>query len=632
MASSAVQRAPAADQTTPRKRQLLAQLGAPLRGFISTEAGGAGLLLAATLVALLWANLPFSDSYESLWETHLAITLNDWTLDFDLREWFDQGLMALFFFVIGMEVRREWSIGELRDRSRVTVPVIAGIGGMIVPALLFLLIAPGGAAADGWGMVIATDTAFLLGAMAIVGPESPTQLRVFLLTLSIVDDIVAIAVIGIVYSGSLDLVALAVGVVCLAGIALLSEQRVWRGSAYALLGLGLWLAAVISGLQPTIAGMAAGLLITAYAPSRERVEEAASRARAFRQSPLASVARDAKRSVVRAVSPNERLQELLHPWTSYLIVPLFALANAGVNLREGALGDALSSPLTWAVVIGLVAGKAVGISTAAIGAVRLGLGRLPEGVGEGQVVGGAALSGIGFTVSLLIAGLAFDSPQLRNEAKIGVLLAAVLAVAVGWIVFKLAAVLRGEVSAGLPTVLKPPVDPARDHIRGPVDAPLTLVEFADFECPFCGRATGMVRELRKRFGDELRYVLRHLPLVDVHPHAELAAQAMEEAAAQGKFWELHDLLFDRQNELEFEDLLGYASKVGIDVEEMARALDDERHAPSVREDVISAELSGARGTPTFFVGERRHVGPYDAESLAAELEASRSGLAGSVGA
>ena len=632
MASSAAQRGVAVDQTTPRRRQLLAQLGAPLRGFISTEAGGAGLLLAATLVALVWANSPLSNSYESFWETHLAITLNDWSLDFDLRQWLDQGLMALFFFVIGMEVRREWSMGELRDRSRLTVPVIAGIGGMIVPALLFLAIAPGGDAAAGWGIVIATDTAFLLGAMAIVGPESPTQLRVFLLTLSIVDDIVAIAVIGIVYSGSLNLVALAVGLVCLAGIALLSEQRVWRGSAYALLGLGLWLAAVISGLQPTIAGMAAGLLITAYVPSRERVEEAASRARAFRQSPLASVARDAKRSVVRAVSPNERLQELLHPWTSYLIVPLFALANAGVNLRHGALGDALSSPLTWAVVVGLVAGKALGISTAAIGAVRLRLGQLPAGVGEGQVVGGAALSGIGFTVSLLIAGLAFDSPQLRDEAKIGVLLAAVLAVAVGWIVFKLAAVLRGEVSAGLPTVLEPAVDPARDHIRGPADAPLTLVEFADFECPFCGRATGMVRELRKRFGDDLRYVLRHLPLVDVHPHAELAAQAMEEAAAQGKFWELHDLLFDRQNELEFEDLLGYAGKVGIDVEEMARALDDERHAARVREDVVSAELSGARGTPTFFIGGRRHVGAYDADSLAAELEASRSGLPGSVGA
>jgi Na+/H+ antiporter NhaA len=612
-----------ADQTAPKRRQLLAQLAGPLRSFIATEAGGAGLLLAATVVALVWANSPLSDSYESLWHTDLTIRLGDWTLDKDLRHWLDEGLMALFFFVIGLEVRREWAIGELRDRARVTIPVIAGIGGMIVPALVFLLIAPGGEAADGWGIVIATDTAFLLGAMAIVGPACPTQLRVFLLTLSIVDDIVAISVIGIFYSESIDVIALLVAALCLVGIALASRLGAWRGSTYVLLGLGLWLATVISGLHPTIAGMAAGLLVTAYTPARERVLEAASQAHAFRQSPLASVARETARSVERAVSPNERLQELLHPWTSYVIVPLFALANAGVDMRDGVLGDALGSPLTWAVVAGLVVGKTAGISFGALGAIRARLGMLPQGVGEGQVVGGAALSGIGFTVSLLIAGLAFDSPELQEEAKIGVLLAAAIAVAAGWLAFKLAAVLRGEVSAGLPTLLDPPVDPARDHIRGPVDAPLTLVEYADFECPFCGRATGMVKELRRRFGDDLRYVIRHLPLVDGHPHAELAAQAMEEAGAQGRFWEAHDKLFDHQDELEFEDLLGYSSKIGIDVEEMARALQDGRHLKRVQEDVMSAEASGARGTPTFFVNGRRHVGSYDAETLAAELEATR---------
>jgi Na+/H+ antiporter NhaA len=609
---------PAHDQTTPKRRQLLAQLAAPLRTFIATEAGSAGLLLAATLAALAWANSPASGSYDSFWHTELAIRLGPWTLSFDLRHWLDEGLMALFFFVIGLEVRREWSLGELRDRSRVTVPVIAGVGGMVVPALLFLLIAPS-AAHHGWGMVIATDTAFMLGAMAIVGPACPTQLRVFLLTLSIVDDIVAISVIGIVYSGALDVVALLVAIACLAGIAVLSQRRVWRGSAYAALGLGLWLATVISGLHPTIAGMAAGLLVAAYVPSRAQVDEAASRAHAFRQSPLASVARDTTRSVERAVSPNERMQELLHPWTSFVIVPLFALANAGVDMRGGALGDALRSPLTWAIVVGLVGGKALGISAGALGAVRARLGKLPQGVGEGQVVGGAALSGVGFTVSLLIAGLAFESSRFEEDAKIGVLMAAVLAVAAGWIVFKLAAVLRGEVSAGLPTILDPPVDFSRDHVRGIPGAPLTLVEFADFECPFCGRATGMVKELRRRFGDDLVYVLRHLPLVDVHPHAELAAQAMEEAGAQGRFWEMHDKLFDHQDELEFEDLLGYAGKLGIDVEELARALEDGRHAARVREDVMSAEASGARGTPTFFVNGRRHVGAYDAESLAAEL-------------
>lgn len=610
-------------QTSAPKHELLAAVGRPLRRFISTEAGSAGLLLAATVVALVWANSPFADSYDSFWHTELAISLGDWTLDLDLRHWLDEGLMALFFFVIGLEVRRELSIGELRDRSRVTVPVIAGIGGMLVPVLVFLAIAPSDAS-HGWGIVIATDTAFMLGAMAIVGPACPTQLRVFLLALSIVDDIVAISVIGIAYSGSLDLVALAVAGACLGGIAIVSELRVWRGSVYVLLGLGLWLATLISGLHPTIAGMAAGLLVTAYAPSRERVEEAATAARAFRQSPLASVASDTRRSVTRAISPNERLQDVLHPWTSYLIVPLFALANAGVDLRGGLLGEALSSPLTWAVALGLVAGKTLGISAGAIGAVRLRVGNLLEGVGEGQVVGGAALSGIGFTVSLLIVGLAFDDERLQDEAKIGVLLGAVLAVAVGALAFWLAARLRGEVRADLPRILVPPVDPERDHIRGPVDAPLTLVEFGDFECPFCGRATGMVRELRERFGDELRYVFRHLPLVDVHPHAETAAEAMEEAGVQGRFWELHDKLFDHQDELEFEDLLGYGGAIGIDVEEMARALADGRHAERIAADVLSAERSGARGTPTFYVNGIRHVGPYDAPTLAAELEASRA--------
>jgi protein-disulfide isomerase len=256
--------------------------------------------------------------------------------------------------------------------------------------------------------------------------------------------------------------------------------------------------------------------------------------------------------------------------------------------------------------------------------VRLGAGDLPQGVGEGQVVAGAALSGIGFTVSLLIASLAFGDPALREQAVVGVLLAAVLAFATGWLTFRLAALLRGERTADLPRRLDSPVDPERDHIRGEPDAPLTLLEYGDFECPFCGRATGVVNDLRERFGDELRYVFRHLPLPDVHDHTELAAQAAEAAAAQGRFWEMHDLLFAHQEELEFEDLLGYAGELGLDLEGFARDLAEGRHARRVQEDAASAEASGARGTPTFFVGEMRHVGPYDAQTLADELTAARA--------
>jgi protein-disulfide isomerase len=311
------------------------------------------------------------------------------------------------------------------------------------------------------------------------------------------------------------------------------------------------------------------------------------------------------------------------------VVPVFALANAGVDLRRGVLGEALTAPLTWAVVVGLVAGKLVGVSGGSLLGTRARLGVLPQGVAGSHVLGGAALCGIGFTVSLLIIGLAFDDDRgLREQATVGILLAAVLATLLGWLMFWAAARFRGEADADLPRVLDRPVEVGVDHIRGPVDAPLTLVEYGDFECPFCAKATGVTRELRLRFGDDLRYVFRHLPLPDVHPHAELAARAAVAADDQARFWELHDLLFTHQDRLEPEDLVGFAAELGLDVGTFVDSLDAESTADRVRSDVRSAEASGARGTPTFFVGSARHTGPYDAGSLAAELEASRAGSPG----
>jgi len=613
-----------AQQSRAGRKVLVAQLAAPLRDFLATESGSAGILLAAAVVALAWANSPWSESYFSLWSTELSLDLGGrWGLEMDLAHWVNDGLMALFFFIVGLEVRRELSVGELTDRRRLIVPTVAAAGGLIVPAVLYLMVNPSGEAMRGWGVVIGTDTAFLLGALALVGPAFPAQLRVFLLTLTIVDDVIAVAVIGLVYSDRIDPAMLALAALCVGMLALFGRRGVWRTSAYVAVGAVLWVATVASGLHPTIAGMAAGLAIGARRPQRADVERAASRFRAFRQSPLPTVGSSAVRGLQRAVSVNERFQVALHPWTSFLVVPVFALANAGVDLREGVLGDALRSPVTWGVVLGLVVGKLLGISAGALGTVRLGIGALPQGVGPGQVVGGAALSGIGFTVSLLIAGLAFTTPALRDRATVGVLISAVLAMAMGSLIFWLAAVLHGERTASLPMVLDRPVDTARDHILGEIDAPLTLVEYGDFECPFCGKATGVVRELRERFGDELRYVFRHLPLTDVHPHAEPSARAAEAAGAQGRFWEMHDLLFVHQEELTFEDLVGYAGELGLDVEDFVRDMEEDRLAERVREDVVSAEASGARGTPTFFVGEDRHVGPYDTETLAAELEASR---------
>jgi Na+/H+ antiporter NhaA len=598
-----------------------AQVGSSLRSFMTTEAASAGLLVVSALVALLWANSPWSGSYEALWHTRFVVSLGDGEIDLTLHEWVNDALMVVFFFVIGLEVRQELAIGELTDRRRVVIPVVAGVGGMVVPATLYLLLNPSGEAANGWGVVIGTDTAFLLGVLALVGPAVSTQLRVFLLTLTVIDDIVAVSVIGLVYSGDLHPIPLVVAGVLLVVLAGLGYAGVWRASPYVVVVVALWLATLESGVHASIAGMLAGLLVPAANPSRGLVESAAREFRAFRQSPMPGVQRSARQSLNRAISVNERLQEVLHGWTSFLVVPVFALANAGVDLRNGVLGDALTSPVTWGVVVGLVVGKAVGISVGAWGTTRLGLGQLPQGVGSGHIVAGGALSGIGFTVSLLIVALAFDDETIQDEATVGVLLSAVLAAALGWLVFAGAARFLGQTDAALPRVLSDPVDPDHDHVKGPVAAPLTLVEYLDYECPFCGRATGVARELRAHFGDRLRYVVRHMPL-EVHTHAQLAALAVEAAARQGRFWEMHDLLFERQDELELQDLVGYAAELGLDVEAFMRDLDDEESARRVQRDVASAEASGVRGTPTFFVGEERHVGPHDTVSLVAALEAS----------
>ncbi|WP_343898662.1 Na+/H+ antiporter NhaA [Ornithinimicrobium humiphilum] len=586
---------------------------------MATEAGGALLLLVATAVALVWANSPWSGSYEALWGTEAGIRVGALDLAMDLGHWVNDALMALFFFVIGLEVRRELSVGELTDRRRVTVPLLAGVGGMLLPAAIFLLVAPGGEAARAWAAVIGTDTAFLLGALAVVGPRLSTQLRVFLLTLTVVDDVVAVSVIGLFYSGEVRVLPMVLMAALGAVIALLSSRGVWRTAPYAALVVLLWLATVEAGLHASIAGMLGGLLVGASRPRRDRVLEAAERVRAFAQSPMVEVGRSARAGLERSMSVNERLQAALHPWSSYVVVPVFALANAGVDLRGGVLADALSSRLTWAVALGLVVGKFVGIGTTALLAARLGAGSLPVGVGRGHVLGGAALSGIGFTVSLLVVGLALDDPVLRDEATVGVLLAALLATALGWATFRLAA-LRGEGDADLPRRLARPVDPEVDHVKGPADAPLTLVEYGDYECPFCARATGVGDELRRRFGDRLRYVFRHLPLHDVHPRAELAARAAVAAGLQGRFWQMHEALYAHQDALDYDDLVGHAQDVGLDVDRFVRDLDSPEVVLRVRDDVASAEASGARGTPTFFVGEERHTGPWDAETLARALE------------
>ncbi len=618
------EREPTADRATAWTRHL----ETPLRDFLSTETGSAAVLLAATLAALVWVNVSRS-SYDRLWGTTFALRLGPAVLAQDLRQWVNGGLMAFFFFVVGLEARREFDMGELRERRRAALPLLAGVSGMLAGVLIYLAFNAGGPAGHGWGMAMSTDTAFALGTLALVGPRFPDRLRAFMLTVVVVDDLIALAVIATVYTDGLTLVPLLVAVGLLAVVLALRLAGRWVGPLFAVLAAGAWLGLQQSGVDPVVTGLAMGLLVSAYPASRPDLERATERFRLFREQPTPALAREARTSVESAISPNERLAQRFHPWTSYVIVPLFALANAGIPLGGGFLAHAWSSRVTLGIVIGYVVGKPVGIFGVSALVSRLSGGRLRPPVGWAAVAGGGAVAGIGFTVSLLVAAIAFDGRVLQ-EAKLGVLVGALLAAVSTWTVFRVAALLprglrlRALIGQVEPIVdLAVPVDDERDHIRGPRLAPVTFVEYGDFECPYCGRAEAVVRELMAEAGD-VRYVWRHLPLNDVHPSAQLAAEATEAAAAQGAFWGLHDLLLAHQGRLRVPDLLGYARELGLDEERFADDLRRHSGAARIARDVDSADLSGVSGTPTFFVNGLRHHGVYDIGALETAVRAARA--------
>ncbi|MGH2975138.1 MAG: Na+/H+ antiporter NhaA [Solirubrobacterales bacterium] len=601
-------------------------LQAPLRDFLATETGSASVLLGAAVAALAWANLDLH-SYESAWRTQLSIRVGGSGISQDLREWVNSGLMTFFFFVIGLEVRREFDLGELRQRRRLTLPVFAALGGMLVPVAIFLAFNAGEPSAQGWGVAMSTDTAFALGMLALVGPRFPDRLRGFMLTIIVIDDLVALAVIVAAYSGHIDLGPLLIAFGAFGLILTAIAARIRPGLIYLLLAGVAWVALFESGVDPVVLGLAVGLVTWAYPAGRGELERATDLFRSFREQPTPELARSARAGLEAAVSPNARLLALFHPWTSYVIVPLFALANVGIAIDGDFLSRAYSSPITLGIIFAYVLGKPVGMTGGALLVRGLSRGRLRPPVGWAAMAGGGAVAGIGFTVSLLIAALAFRGAELR-EAKLGVLSAALCASTLSWLVFRLTAMLprRARFRALLGTSetlvdLALPVDPERDHLRGPAEAPVTVVEYGDFECPYCGRAEPVIRELLVDFID-VRYVWRHLPLSDVHPRAELAAEAAEAAAAQGAFWEMHDLLLDHQGDLTPRDLHAYAEQLELDLERYRDELGRHAHAPRIEEDVDSADISGVTGTPTFFVNERRHEGAYDIENLSAAVRAA----------
>lgn len=423
---------------------------APFRDFVRLEAAGGIALMVSALVALIWANSPWSDSYFDLWSTYLTIGVGEYSLSETLLHWVNDGLMAIFFFIVGLEIKRELLVGELANPRKAMLPLAAAFGGAIVPAGIYLALNAGTEASSGWGVPMATDIAFSLGVLALLGSRAPLSLKVFLTAFAIIDDLIAVLIIAAFYTADLKIEYLALAVVVFAALILANRIHVRGPLIYALLGIVLWFAFLKSGVHATIAGV----LLATTIPARTRIdtrhfleviEEQAARFRragASGESILTSKEHQAALHHIQiatdqAESPMQGLEHGLHPWVAFAIVPIFALANAGVDLGTD-LGAALTSTLTLGIIIGLVAGKFFGIFGISYLVVKTGVTELPDGVGWRQIAGASFLGGIGFTMALFIGGLAFEDPAMLDRAKIGILAASLIAGFAGYITLRLA--------------------------------------------------------------------------------------------------------------------------------------------------------------------------------------------------
>ena len=405
----------------------------PVREFLRVEAAGSILLISAAVIALVWANVA-TGSYDSFWHTPITVEVGDWQISESLQHWVNDALMVIFFFVVGLEIKYELVNGDLRDPRSAALPMIAAVGGMAVPAALFFAFNAGTDGAHGWGIPMATDIAFAVGVLGVLGRRIPSAARLFLLTLAVVDDIGAILVIAIFYTSDLDLVYLALAIAGLLLMVVMRAVKIWNRWAYVIVGVGVWLALLASGVHATLAGVAIGLLTPAVALLNEEVVRT-SAADAMRDQHLDpdEIAR-LRFLLDESVPAVELLQSRLHPFSSYVVLPLFALANAGVAVSGSGLVDALTSPVALGIVVGLVIGKPLGIVLFTWIAVKAKVGRLPEETTWPMVVGLGAVGGIGFTVSLFIAGLSYESALLTDAAKIGIIGGSVLAAVAGVLV------------------------------------------------------------------------------------------------------------------------------------------------------------------------------------------------------
>ena len=611
---------------------MLTKFKSAFSAFVRNETSGATLLLAATIVALLWANLG-GHSYEHFWHTHFSIHLGDiFSVDMSLQHWINDGLMMMFFFLVSLEVKHDFVMGELREWRRASVPVVAAVAGLIVPALIFYAFNAGTDDADAWGVVISTDTAFVMGILAVFGNRLPVQLRAFLVTLAVVDDVGSLLVIATVYTERISFVPL-IGVVVIAALLFLVQRaRVYRSSVYIAAGATLWLLFLASGVHATIAGVVLGLLLPVFPPERSEVLRAEELTHHFRRTPVASTGSAAVIGILRSVSINERMQLALAPIVNLIVVPVFALSNAGVIISGETLQHAFKSPLTWGIIAGLVGGKYLGVFGASIIATKLRIGELAQCLAYRHINAGSMLTGIGFTISLFIIDLAIKDETAQSDARIGVLTASILAAIIGMVALVLTAAYDAR-HAPERTRLNRSIDPKRDHILGDPNAPLTLVEYAQLGGVDDTTVEEVVREVRDYFGDDLRFVFRHNPMGD--EAAERAAEALEAVHAQSPELfnyartELSRLC--EEEELDSRVIRRAAVDVGSNLPRLEKDMRQRTYLSRVHDDADDALGMGLTSTPTFFIGDEIYEGPIESDAIIAALEATRTAEITTVG-
>jgi Na+/H+ antiporter NhaA len=593
------------------------------RRLASSDSAGAVALLAATALALAWANAS-PDSYDHFWHTDIGISVGGSVLELSLQHWVNDAVMVLFFFLVTLEVKKDFVLGDLRDWRQASLPVMAALFGLVVPAVLFVLITNGTGDVGAWGVVISTDTAFVVGILAAFGSRVPVQLRVFLLTMAVVDDVGALGVIAIVYTDHLDVLWLAVATAIAGCVYLVQRARVWRGAVYGVLGIVLWFAILQSGVHATIAGVVLALLLPVFPPKRDEVDRAEALTQGFRRTPDAAKGRAAAEGILSSVSVNDRFQLSLHRVVGFVVVPIFALANAGVQITVQSVEHAFTSTLTWGVIIGLVVGKFVGVTASVLLGRRLGIGRLAPALHARHITSGSLLTGIGFTISLFIVDLAIEDPVAQSDARIGIISASLIAALSATVALWLTA--RYDAAhAPQRTELVRGIDPARDHVAGPVGAPYSLVEYGSFGGLDDLSTEEIIDEVLAEFGDDIVFVFRH-----IHPDAEGApeqtAEALEAVAAQSSrlFWAMRRELnrMSEESALDARSILRATVNVGANLSRVENDLRRGSRRARVQEDYLDAESMGLSKGPVLFVNGLIYTGAWEPEAIVAELRAT----------